>query len=266
MLRVDKVGENKLKIIMEFRTGLRKNRRTAKQVITDSLSELYPHDLQMYTVPPGNEITLSEFEDLALERLQLLRILEQATQKGHKLYTLDWNNAVKTDLRKQRLIKFLNLLEPSRDEIVNLQARRADHISHFILRLAYCRSEELRRWFLAREQEWFKLRFRELKPEAIKTFLDLNQLTYKPLPWDEKQDIRSQLYESTVGITDVDITNFYKVPFVEVFPLVKNRKVFICDGYAYIPDIELVTSILSVFRAQLSEALTVSIVLVLFMV
>ncbi len=34
-------------------------------------------------------------------------------------------------------------------------------MSHFVLRLAHCRGEELRRWFLAHEGELFAARFRE---------------------------------------------------------------------------------------------------------
>lgn len=34
-----------------------------------ALAELYPHDLQMYIVPPINDISLSEFQELAVSRL-----------------------------------------------------------------------------------------------------------------------------------------------------------------------------------------------------
>ena len=33
-------------------------------------------------------------------------------------------------------------------------------VSHYVLRLAYCRTEELRRWFLAQESALFLTRFR----------------------------------------------------------------------------------------------------------
>lgn len=39
-----------------------------------------------------------------------------------------------------------------------------DIVSHYILRLAYCRTAELRKWLLTTESDWFKLRFGELLP------------------------------------------------------------------------------------------------------
>lgn len=83
---------------------------------------------------------------------------------------------------------------------LDFQSRRADHLSHFILRLAYCRSEDLRRWFLIREMEWFKLKFLEQTSESIKKFLDLNNLTYSPISNDEKDEIKNDLIISTPGL------------------------------------------------------------------
>lgn len=36
---------------------------------------------------------------------------------------------------------------------------RTDLISHFVLRLAYCRTSDLRKWFLGQECEMFRLKF-----------------------------------------------------------------------------------------------------------
>lgn len=34
--------------------------------------------------------------------------------------------------------------------------RRKDHISHFVCRLAFCRTDDQRRWLLTQEQELFR--------------------------------------------------------------------------------------------------------------
>ncbi|GJQ69696.1 hypothetical protein Trydic_g22268 [Trypoxylus dichotomus] len=223
----------------------------------NSLKDAYPHDLQLYNLPPSNEIQLSEFEELALERLQLFRIFEQTTQKGLKIYGDDWKQCVSNELRKNKIKHYYELANPNLENPtpLNLQARRADHISHFILRLAYCRTDSLRKWFLARELEWFKLRFLGQSSKGIEAFLKLNNLTYSPISPQEKSKFHRKLSESTVNANLIDHLNFYKVKFTEVPSLIKHRRVFVHKGYAYIPSFELVTCILGTFRSTLNEAL-----------
>ncbi|KAG5891413.1 hypothetical protein JTB14_031479 [Gonioctena quinquepunctata] len=236
-------------------------RRKVKQPITDtSEKQIYIHDVDMYKDCPQNIITLQEFEELALQRLQLLRIIEEASLKGHKQFSEDWRRSIKEDLDKHDLKKYTRLMNGyNRQNEVDVQIRRADHFSHYILRLAYCRSEDLRRWFISRELDWFKLRFLAQSPQGITQFLEQNGLTYQPISEEDKDEIKNDLIMSTAGMSDVscDASAFYKVNFSEVVPLVKSRRVLLKRGFAYIPMSDLVVCIQSKFRAILSEALNV---------
>lgn len=128
------------------------NRRSKVQVKTevDSLETLYPHNIMMYNLPPTEDIRIEEFEFLALERLNLLRIFEQAGARNLKFGSEEFKEFINAEMTREGLKSFLKLCSGSstKNEAKKeseLQARRKDYISHFILRLAYCRSRDLRR-------------------------------------------------------------------------------------------------------------------------
>lgn len=242
---------------MDFTARKRKSFKLA----SENLNSQYSNDLNMYNIPPMGETSLEEFETLAIERLQLLRTLEQASSKGHKINSEEWRQCIKEDLNKLDLKKFVRLMNglDGQNEL-DFNARRADHLSHFILRLAYCRSEELRRWFINRELEWFRLRFMIQNQNTLNRFLESNNLIYIPISEEEKNAIFNELMMSTANMSDINIksSNFFKVPFVEVCALIKNRRVFVKMGYAYIPTSELIVCVQAKFRANLSEALNIA--------
>ncbi|XP_030756767.1 DNA primase large subunit-like [Sitophilus oryzae] len=233
----------------------RRRRNHTAVVHTDT--GIYSHDLSLYSEYPTNLLGLSEFEELALERLQLLRIIEQASLKGHKLFSNDWKNCIKEDLIKNTLKKYARLMNGANGQTeLDIQARRADHISHYILRLAYCRSEDLRRWFLAREMDWFRIKFTSQTSAGVLKFLDISNLRYTPISNEEKDEIKGHLLDSTPGLSHAVIsTDFYKVPIHDVLLLVKGRRSYLKAGFAYIPMSDLVVCIQSKFRASLSESL-----------
>ena len=50
-------------------------------------------------------------------------------------------------------------------------------------------------------------------------------------------------------------TVFYKVPFQQALPLIKNRSVYLENGYAFVPLTQVVSLIIVRFRMSLSKAL-----------
>lgn len=128
----------------------------------DSLDRLLPHNCLFYILPPLNDVSLKDFEgklqpfryhfhptirftDLAIERLKLLRIVEQAGLKHPKIMSDDWKEHIINELNLAGLKHFVRLLKGNGSTDQDMNARRRDYLSHFILRFAYCRSEDLRR-------------------------------------------------------------------------------------------------------------------------
>ncbi|XP_034235582.1 DNA primase large subunit-like [Thrips palmi] len=234
-------------------------RRKVPKVATGSLTELYPHNLQMYFVPPISDITLSAFEELALERLKVLRCIELANLKGANKFSDEWKAALCEELTKQGLkhIFKISTAPTCKQTEAEVQYRKRDHLSHFILRLAYCRTDDLRRWFIARELDLFKLRFMSLNAEEVRAFLNLNNLCYSPISSEEKETVKEGLCDSTynMSMSLLSEKDFFRVPFTDVLELVRSRKVFVHAGFAYIPSSEFVAVMSSVFRASLGQAL-----------
>nr|XP_054486518.1 DNA primase large subunit isoform X2 [Agelaius phoeniceus] len=133
--------------------------------------EQYPHSLQFYLEPPTESISLVEFESFAIDRLRLLKVVENLGVS----YVRN-SDAYKTKLESElRKLKFPYRALAEDD----YEARRKDHISHFILRLAYCQSEDLRRWFLQQEMDLFRYRFSQLTDNLMQKFLEHVNLSFE---------------------------------------------------------------------------------------
>ncbi|KAH0622057.1 hypothetical protein JD844_023980 [Phrynosoma platyrhinos] len=249
---------------MQFSKGRWKGSR-----LVDVKEDQYPFSLQFYLQPPTENISLIEFESFAVDRLKLLKVVENlgvSYVKGTPQY-------------KQRLESELKNLQFPYHALneKDYDRRRKDHISHFILRLAYCQTEELRRWFIQQEMDLFRYRFTQLNEDVIKKFLAYVNLTYESVSEDEKKEIAGDLRSATPSFSDSDvkdnvfylsnsidciyITFFIQVPFSDAADLVRVRRVYIHGGYAYVPHQDFLAILLNNYRTRLSKALAVSLFL-----
>jgi len=202
--------------------------------------------VSLYERPPREEMTLEEFEVFAVDRLKVLRTIDALKQKGFKPKELE-----------AELAPVVRELLPLAS--VGPQALpdcRKDSASHFILRLAYSRSEELRRWFLTQECALFRHRLSRLRGDSFARFLREHGLKFEEVP-DADRDARIaslnriKNYENIPAAT----ATYYRVPFLEALDLIGRREVYLEKGYAYVPQAKLHSIVVSRFRASLSRSL-----------
>ncbi|XP_072134212.1 DNA primase large subunit isoform X2 [Mobula birostris] len=184
----------------------------AKRTISP-LAELYPLPIQFYDQPPSGDISLQEFESLAVERLKLLKSVENIGI-GYIRGSEPYNKKLECELRK---LKFPYRIF-NEEKMDDYEMRRKDHISHFILRLAYCHSEDLRRWFIQQELDLFRFRFGELYDKQ-QDFLKNNSLEYHAIKEEEKERYLEKM-KSSFGQNWKECQVFYKLtsrslPFIQ---------------------------------------------------
>ncbi|KAF7008954.1 hypothetical protein CFC21_023595 [Triticum aestivum] len=202
--------------------------------------------LPTYRVAPQLEVRLEEFELFAIDRLRVLKGISDGLSRGkrpeemEKLVSELW----KAHMRHQDPAETLN----------------KDLISHFVLRLVYCRTEELRKWFLSMENTLFRYRFRLESPESQRLLMSEFQLPYKALPHSEFEAVKDKLSQvaRSIGQSASVESVFFKVPFEEVPDLVASRRVFLSKGYAYVAMSQVVSLVVTQFRCNISKALVLT--------
>ncbi|OAE35279.1 hypothetical protein AXG93_392s1270 [Marchantia polymorpha subsp. ruderalis] len=177
--------------------------------------------LSFYSNSSDVDVSLEDFEQFAMDRLRVLKGIEEGRTRGRKAEEID---ALVVDLWRK------HMRTPNAADIAT-----KDMVSHFVLRLAYCRTEELRRWFLAMESALFRARFRAESPESQRKFMEDQKLPYKAISSTE-----------------------FEVPFEEVPELVSARRVYLQRGFAFVPRDQLASIVVGQFRARLSKALALT--------
>ena len=220
-----------------------------------------------YDVPPGCQINIETMETLAVERLRFLRVMEKHASLSSKKGSDEWRANIFADLKGQGLEAYSNFQSKAdksgKEALKVLQNRARDHFSHFILRLAYCRTEDLRRWFVAQELDAFRWRCDMATDDDIRDFMMDYDLKFTEVSTEEKDRLAPDLLavqqsQYQQGSEKGLQPKYFKVHFTEALELVRKRSVLISQGYCYVPVSEMRILLHFMFKSLLIQNLALT--------
>jgi len=252
----------------------------------------YPSRLNYYSTPPTADITLEQFEQWAIDRLRsthqplsftadqiltreeppfspspLLTIcVPRKTTVLAELEACSFRNRTQAETAvhmKPLLEKYLPLDSNSSSSTQLAAQRQKDHYSHFILRLAFSATEDLRRRFARAETMLFRQRFNADDTRERADFIKGLALDWDVVSDEERRELAAELAAtSSAGhgkraAAAVDEESWVKVDWERVPDLVEGRRVILKAGKAYVPGREQVSMVVAEFTARLERALEV---------
>ncbi|KAF8636647.1 hypothetical protein AX17_003455 [Amanita inopinata Kibby_2008] len=222
----------------------------------------YLHRLNFYDRPPLYDVTIEEFETCALDRLRILAEIEASAARNRT-----WDELKSFINAMCRKYIPLGYNGPKQDDrhIRNAE-RRKDHLGHFVLRLAFCRSEDLRRRFVKAESTLFKIRYETETAEHRAEFLRTRDFNWLPVDSEEKRERANDLVALHFAgpesegekIEQLGHAKFYKVRWTRVPDLVEKRAVLLKGGWAYVPEAEQASIVFQEFETHLERAMEVT--------
>lgn len=138
---------------------------------------------------------------------------------------------------------------------------RKDNVSHFVLRLAFCRKQEDRNWLCQQETDLFKYRFENETMKEVDAFMRLHHLHFEQVSGEERREFASELkevYRANRRDNMTEDRHYFKVPFEQAIGLMQRRQIFLNQGYAYVPRKNLIELLRLQFRENLSRSLSVA--------
>lgn len=158
---------------------------------------------------------------------------------------------------KPLLDKYLPLDSNSSASKSLFSERQKDHYSHFILRLAFASTEDLRRRFARVETMLFRLRLNDESARERAAFVQTLDLDWESVTEEEKAKYREQLAATGGQRKGGEEESWFKVDWERVPDLVDGRRVFLKAGKAYVPSREQTSMIVAEFTGRLERALEV---------
>mmetsp|Transcript_18313 Transcript_18313/g.51857 ORF Transcript_18313/g.51857 Transcript_18313/m.51857 type:complete len:509 (-) Transcript_18313:135-1661(-) len=225
--------------------------------------------LSFYTNPPAVEVTVREFEEYTRDRLKLLHVFDRLCAFDMRLENM---GELKGKVQKELIDSRLSLAYPNASNAEHFPSLKADFIrrdaiSHYAMRLAFCKTREAREWFVKNEQRLFVLRFEALSPEAREAYLTASGIKYKKFEAQEGgmnlRDLQlrtpsAKIWRPNATAPELDST-FFEMPFYELTAnLIASRRVIVQNGMAYVPSNAMKMIIAKNFKDSLVSSLDVA--------
>lgn len=197
--------------------------------------------IPMYDTIPKGKISLDNLEELVNKRMELL-------------YALDDINHSKGTYKADPIKSLIQKME-STIGWENDLTKEQDNISHFILCVAFCKSDSSRMWFANLESRLMRERIEyDLSNIAL-----LEVFKSMRIPLEICTNIDNSLkakiqFKSPPG-EDKSSNDFYKIPFEYVLNLLPTMNYFINKGFVYISCNERLPIVINVFKDNLLKKL-----------
>jgi DNA primase large subunit len=263
--------------------ALRTNREKAEARAKTALERKYGGNaarLDAYNTAPDDERSIEYLERAAMDRYGVLRAIDDARSGGKKDEEL--KRAIASAEEEYNMRR-------TTGGTFDAEGAARDATSHFLLRLASCRSEEHRRWFRENELELFKYRYGELSLDAKMEFMRTNgfndyaRASEKEVR-ERRDDLRDVLmadheyrqmrrslskdgklgtmeYQRMCEEAASEASSWFVVGFEEVCPLVKSRRAYLIGGNAWIRKETLDQLVFGRFKTMLNKMVAEAITL-----
>uniref|UniRef100_T1KUX3 DNA primase large subunit n=1 Tax=Tetranychus urticae TaxID=32264 RepID=T1KUX3_TETUR len=244
--------------------------------------EDFSDDLPFYSFPPTGKIDLIEVDDMVNERLSILEVFEELkiSEIGQSKNLADHLGTIRERLKQieskfgDNFITTLHARTLGAHNTLKKDARRRDQISHFLLRLYFCHPQEKKTWFVNRETELLRYRLLEETvgkaatnalsgqkndSSVVAQMILKNNLNYEPIHLgnsDYDRDLRRKASFNNLFVTNDDKSPFYRILFEDALDVVRMRKAYLQDGYAYVSTHDMISLICTKFRQELNTALS----------
>jgi DNA primase large subunit len=191
--------------------------------------------IPLYHSPPTINIMLDELEKIVQLRIQALDYLESDTQRKDEKHStlrtflinhekeIGWNNNMENDIA-----------------------------SHFVLSVAFCKSEQDRNWFSTYESKLFLLRIEEYKIDMIEVLSRLN------IPLERQDNLSEDLLDKIKFRGEGKFNSpIFRIPFEYALNLLPTMQYFVHRGFIYITKSELAQIIDTVFKELIIKRLNI---------